>query len=81
MAALEFLLQTLLDELQKRETASVFSTIAADWIGSQQIIANLGFKVSARLTDHIVRDDGFVGGQLWHRRLATTAQPKLPSFI
>jgi hypothetical protein len=81
IAALEFLLQSLLDELQKRETASVFSTIAADWIGSQQIIANLGFKVSARLTDHIVRDDGFVGAQLWHRRLATTAAPKLPSFI
>jgi hypothetical protein len=78
---LEFLLQTLLDELLKRETASVFAVSAADMIPSQQVIANLGFKVSARLTDHIVREDTFVGAQLWHRRLATTAAPKLPSFI
>ena len=81
VAALEFLLQGLLDELQKRETASVFVLAPADWVATQQIIANLGFKVSARLTDHIVRDDGFVGAQLWHRRLATSSAPKLPSFI
>ena len=78
---LEFLLQTLLDELLKRETASVFAVCAADMIPSQQVIANLGFKVSARLTDHIVREDQFVGAQLWHRRLSPASAPKLPSFI
>ena len=78
---LEFLLQSLLDELLKRETASVFAICAADMIPSQQVIANLGFKVSARLTDHIVREDAFVGAQLWHRRLAASSAPKLPSFI
>ncbi|MFO7564993.1 MAG: hypothetical protein R6X02_20275 [Enhygromyxa sp.] len=78
---LEFLLQTMLDELLKRETASVFSICAADMIPSQQVIANLGFKVSARLTDHIVREDAFVGAQLWHRRLSPASAPKLPSFI
>ncbi|MCA9681227.1 MAG: hypothetical protein KC457_03460 [Myxococcales bacterium] len=78
---LEFMLQTLLDELLRRETASVFAVVAADMLGSQQVIANLGFKVSARLTDHIVREDEYVGAQLWHRRLATSSSPKLPSFI
>jgi len=78
---IEFLAQVLLDELHKRETASVFSLIPADWQPSQQIIANLTFKVTARLTDHIVREDGFVGAQLWHRRLSASSAPKLPSFI
>ncbi|EDM76530.1 heat shock protein 90 [Plesiocystis pacifica SIR-1] len=80
-AVLEFLAQVLLDELLRRETASVFSLIAADLLPSQQIIANLGFKVTARLTDHIVGPEGFVGGQLWHRRLNANQGPKLPSFI
>jgi hypothetical protein len=78
---LEFLMQTLLDELLKRETASVFAVFAADMIPGQQVIANLNFKVSARLTDHIVREDEFVGAQLWHRRLSPVSAPKLPSFI
>jgi hypothetical protein len=78
---LESLMQQLLDELLKRETASVFAICAADMIGTQQVIANLGFKVSARLTDHIVREDGYVGAQLWHRRLSPASAPKLPSFI
>ncbi len=81
VVALEFMTKTLLDELLKRETASVFAVIAADLIPSQQVFANLGFKVSARLTDHIIRDDLYVGAQLWHRRIATTATPRLPSFI
>ncbi|MCA9698672.1 MAG: hypothetical protein KC431_14195, partial [Myxococcales bacterium] len=78
---LEFLTQVMMDELLRRETASVFAVVAADMLGSQQVIANLGFKVSARLTDHIVREDEYVGAQLWHRRLATSSSPKLPSFI
>ena len=78
---LEFASQVLLDELFKRETASIFSLIPADWQPSQQIIANLNFKVTARLTDHIVREDGFVGAQLWHRRISAATAPKLPSFI
>lgn len=78
---LEFLLQALMDELLRRETASVFSIIAADMIPSQQVVANLAYKVNARLTDHIVREDGYVGAQLWHRRLTPAAGPKLPSFI
>lgn len=81
LAALEFMTKTLLDELHKRETASVFAIVAADVIPTQQVFANLGFKVSARLTDHIIREDLYVGAQLWHRRLATTATPRLPSFI
>ena len=78
---LEFLSQVMLDELFKRETASVFSLVPSDWQTSQQIVANLNFKVTARLTDHIVREDGFIGAQLWHRRLSATSAPKLPSFI
>lgn len=76
-AILEYLLQATLDELARRETASVFSLIAADLLPSQQIVANLGFKITARLTDHIVHDDSFVGAQLWHLRLAAGSSPKL----
>ncbi len=81
VGALEFMTKTLLDELLKREMASVFAVVATDLIPSQQVFANLGFKVSARLTDHIIHDDEYVGAQLWHRRIATTATPRLPSFI
>jgi hypothetical protein len=78
---LEFLVKVLLDELLRRETASVFALCAADWTHSSQVYGNLGFKVTARLTDHITRDDGFVGAQLWHRRIASNSMPRLPSFI
>jgi hypothetical protein len=78
---LEYLLKQMLDELIVRETASVFALCAADWTLSSQVYGDLGFKVTARLTDHITRDDGFVGAQLWHRRIATTTLPRLPSFI
>ncbi len=77
----EYLLKALLDELRSRETASVFALCAADWKLSSQIYGNLGFKVTARLTDHITRPEGFVGVQLWHRRIANANTPRLPSFI
>ena len=81
LAALEFCMQSLLDELLKMGTASVFTLCAADWSYSSQLYGNLGFKVTARLTDHITREQEFVGVQLWHRRLGSAAPPRLPSFI
>jgi hypothetical protein len=78
---LRFCMATLLDELIKVETASVFSLVAVDEEQSNQLYADLGFKVTARLTDHVIRDVDFVGTQLWHRRLANTSAPRLPSFI
>ncbi|MCA9718604.1 MAG: hypothetical protein H6713_05070 [Myxococcales bacterium] len=81
LPALEFMMSSLLDELARRETASVFSLVPADWTLTAQLYNALGFKVSARLTDHVVRDDGFVGAQLWHRRLSTAAAPRLSSIL
>ena len=78
---LEFCVKALLDELHKLETASVFALCAADWTLSNQVYNELGFKVTARLTDHITRADEFVGAQLWHRRLANIATPKLSSIL
>jgi hypothetical protein len=78
---LEFCVKALLDELHKVETASVFALCAADWTLSNQVYNELGFKVTARLTDHITRADEFVGAQLWHRRLANIATPKLSSIL
>ncbi len=72
-----YCLAALLDELIKIDTASVFSLVAVDWALSNQLYADLGFKVSARLTDHIIRDHDFVGTQLWHRRLSASNAPKL----
>ena len=69
-----------MDELLRRETASVFSLIATGRTPTQQIVANLGYKVTARLTDHIVQEDGFTGVQLWHRRMTPGSSPKLPNF-
>ena len=77
----EFCVKTLLDELIKVDTASVFALCAADWALSSQIYVNLGFKVTSRLTDHIHRENGFVGVQLYHRRVGSTGGPRLPSFI
>lgn len=81
VALLAFCMRSLLDELLKVETASVFSLCAVDWPMSNQLYAELGFKVTARLTDHVTRDEEFIGAQLWHRRLANTPTPRLPSFI
>ncbi len=67
--ATAYLMQFLLDELARQATASVFSMVAADDRLSNILFAGLGFKVTARLTDHIVREDDFVGIQLWHRRI------------
>jgi len=81
LAPLRFCLRTLLDELRKLDTASVFSLCAIDVPLVNQVYADLGFKVTARLTDHLVRGEEFVGAQLWHRRLSNAATPRLPSFI
>ncbi len=78
---LEYCIKTLLDELVKRETASVFTLCAADANLCSQIYAELGFKVTARLTDHLTREELFVGAQIWHRRLGSVSTPRLPSFI
>jgi hypothetical protein len=71
----------LIDELARMSTASVFSICAVDADLSSQAYGELGFKVTARLTDHLVRENDFVGAQLWHRRLTSTNAPRMPSFI
>lgn len=81
LAPLRFCMRTLLDELRKLDTASVFSLCAINMPLVNQVYADLGFKVTARLTDHLVRGEEFVGAQLWHRRLSNAATPRLPSFI
>lgn len=77
----EFTLRAMLDELKKMDTASVFGLCPVDAPLCNQVFSTLGFKVTARLTDHVTRDDEFVGVQLWHRRLTNSNSPRLPSFI
>jgi hypothetical protein len=77
----EFTLRALLDELKKMDTASVFGLCPVDAPLCNQVFSTLGFKVTARLTDHVTRDEEFVGVQLWHRRLTNSNSPRLPSFI
>lgn len=62
-------LGVLLEELARMETASVFALCAADDLLSSQAYGELGFKVTARLTDHLYRDGEYVGAQVWHRRI------------
>ncbi len=82
LAQYEFTMRALLDELLKIDTASVFGLCAVDDELSNLLYSALGFKVSARLTDHVVKPNGdFVGVQLWHRRLSSSNSPRLPSFI
>jgi hypothetical protein len=81
IANLEYCMSAMLEELVKMDTASVFGLCPVDDAMSNQVYAELGFKVSARLTDHVTRGEDFVGCQLWHRRLANQSAPRLPSFI
>lgn len=76
-----FCVNALLEELRKVETASVFALSAIDWALSNQVFVDLGFKITARLTDHVTRGHEFVGTQLWHKRLSNQSAPRLPSFI
>lgn len=77
----EYCTHALLEELTRMDTASVFGICPVDNAASNQVLSNLGFKVTARLTDHVSRGEAFVGVQLWHRRLSNHAAPRLPSFI
>lgn len=81
MSIVEFCSHALLEELKRMDTASVFGICPVDMPETNQVLSNLGFKVTARLTDHVVRNDDFVGVQLWHRRLSNQSAPRLPSFI
>src|SRR5690606_23381531 len=81
IGVLAYCLDTLLTELKEQEMASVFSMVAADWDLSSQVYSTCNFKVSARLTDHYIENDEYQGVQLWHRRIAASANPRLPSFI
>ena len=81
LGAFAYMLKLLLAELKERETASVFMLVPADAPLTAQVANGLDFKVTARLTDHLVRDDEYVGVQLWHRRIAAANNPRLPSFI
>lgn len=78
---IEFATVALLDELFKIDTASVFGMAPVDAPLVNQIYSDLGFKVTARLTDHVTREEDFVGVQLWHKRLINNSAPRLPSFI
>lgn len=78
---LKFMMRGLLDELHRNDTASVFALCPIDVPLVNQVYADLNFKVTARLTDHLTREDDFVGVQLWHRRLSAQNTPRLPSFI
>ncbi|MCA9638542.1 MAG: hypothetical protein KC420_21080 [Myxococcales bacterium] len=77
LPVLEYCLKVLLEELARNETASVFAVCAADDLLSNQAYGELGFKVTARLTDHLTRDDEFVGAQVWHRRLSPSSAQRL----
>ena len=76
-----YALRLLLEELKGREMASVFALVPSDAPLTAQVYASLDFKVTARLTDHLMRGDEHVGVQLWHRRIAAANNPRLPSFI
>ena len=77
----EYCLHALLEELRKMDTASVFGLAPVDAPLVNQVYSDLGFKVTARLTDHVTREEDFVGVQLWHKRLMNQSAPRLPSFI
>jgi hypothetical protein len=74
-------LRLLLEELKSQEMASVFALVPNDAPLTAQVYASLDFKVTARLTDHLMREGEYVGVQLWHRRIAAANNPRLPSFI
>jgi len=65
-----YLMNTMLEDLARNATASVFCMVPSDDPLANRLFAELGFKVTARLTDHIVREGEYVGIQLWHRRLS-----------
>ncbi len=70
-------MSALLLDLAKIETASVFALVPADDLLSSQAYYELGFKVTARLTDHIFRGDAYIGAQIWHRRITVPVAQKM----
>jgi hypothetical protein len=78
---LEACLHHLIETLTKRETASLFAVCAAGWTLSTRVYGELGFKVTAKLTDHLASGSDFMGAQVWHRRLSTPQTPRLASLV
>ena len=78
---LQFCLKLMLDHLRDEEMASVFAIVPVDEVEAAKVYGAQSFKVTARLTDHVMRKADYVSIQMWHRRIITSNAPRLPSFI
>ena len=68
-------MHTLIAELIKREVINLFVLASIDDAVMTDLMLGMGFKVTARLADKIVRDGAFHHGLFWHRRLSGVAPP------
>ncbi len=73
-------MEQMLSELAARDTASAFAVCPVDVPALNELYATLGFKVTGRLTDHLVRDKDYVGAQIWHKRVVHTQTPRISVF-
>lgn len=77
MQATQYGLCLLLDELADMQTAAVFALVHVDDQLSARAYGELGFKVTGRVTDHVFRGDGYIGVQIWHRRITPAITQKM----
>ncbi len=72
--------EQMIAELAARDTASAFAVVPVDVAPANELFATLGFRVTGRLTDHLVRGSDYVGAQIWHKRVVHTQTPKISVF-
>jgi hypothetical protein len=66
-------MQTLIAQLVERAVVNVFSLAAMDDAVMTDLVLGMGFKVTARLADHLCLDGAFHHALFWHRRIAGQA--------
>jgi hypothetical protein len=74
---LSWAMHALIAELVEREVINLFVLASIDDAVMTDLMTGMGFKVTARLADKIVRDGAFHHGLFWHRRI-TAAAPTIP---
>jgi hypothetical protein len=74
-SALRECVRRLCEVLDQRELATVFAPCHADDDLGNQVFAELDFRTTARLANHVLRGEDLVGVHVWHRRLSSRPNP------
>jgi hypothetical protein len=78
-AALRECVERLCRILDEKDLVTVFAPCHADDELANVVFAELGFRTTARLANHLARGEDLVGAHVWHRRLSERVLRTVPT--